>query len=550
VATLPDSAGLARDSRQVALGTLVSRASGFARIALVAAVLGPTYFGNLFQTAIFVPLLAYEILSGPVITAALLPRLVLYAERGDQARIRRLASGFLGVLLLALAAVAVACALAMPLLLGLITAAVQDPAILGRQRMLGACLLIATLPQLLLYGIASVGIAVQQVHRRFALAAAAPALENLSTIAVFLASTVLFPPWRDVDDIGAAHALFLGLGSTLAVGLHAAAQWWGAWRLSVPLQPCAGWKDREVRSILGLALPSSISTGLNMLGYFAVLIVAGRVPGGTVAFQIGYAFFNLPVALCARPVAAAQVPRLAQDSHREVPQAFHALFREGLALTSFVALPAGLLLVGMPGILARAVSFGGMAGAGGSDLAAAAIGGLGLGVFGEAIFIVSTAAAYARGDVTSPLRAVLLRVAMVGLGLPLVCALASGRDLIWALAIMVSLACLAGAAYLYISQTRGLPSVEDGRAGGFLLANLTVSGVAVGAGMLLARELPTRPGPGQVLVAAAAVGVSGAAYLALQWLRGSTELRNLLAVGTAPGRAKPTGIGVEQPPCI
>ena len=71
---------------------------------------------------------------------------------------------------------------------------------------------------------------------------------------------------------------------------------------------------------------------------------------------------------------------------------------------------------------------------------------------------------------------------------------------IWALAIVASLACLAGAAYLYVSQTRGLPSVEDGRAGGFLLANLAVSGVAVGAGMLLATELPTRSGPGPLRV--------------------------------------------------
>jgi peptidoglycan biosynthesis protein MviN/MurJ (putative lipid II flippase) len=39
----------------VALGTLVSRITGFGRVAALAAVLGPTYFGNLFQTSLLLP---------------------------------------------------------------------------------------------------------------------------------------------------------------------------------------------------------------------------------------------------------------------------------------------------------------------------------------------------------------------------------------------------------------------------------------------------------------------------------------------------------------
>ncbi len=42
------AAELAAHSRTVALGTLVSRITGFGRVAALAAVLGPTYFGNLF----------------------------------------------------------------------------------------------------------------------------------------------------------------------------------------------------------------------------------------------------------------------------------------------------------------------------------------------------------------------------------------------------------------------------------------------------------------------------------------------------------------------
>ena len=45
----------------------------------------------------------------------------------------------------------------------------------------------------------------------------------------------------------------IGVGSTAAVTIHAATQWWGAYRLGVALVPWAGWNDHEVRRIIRLA---------------------------------------------------------------------------------------------------------------------------------------------------------------------------------------------------------------------------------------------------------------------------------------------------------
>ncbi len=123
------------------------------------------------------------------------------------------------------------------------------------------------------------------------------------------------------------------------------------------------------------------------------------------AFQIGWNFFNLPVALCARPVAAAQLPLLGRSFDRGDVAAFAQLYRAGLAFTVFLGLPASLLFFSIPATLADAVSFGGMASPDGVVLVAAAIGSLGLGIIGEALFIVSMSASYARRDAIMPLQA-------------------------------------------------------------------------------------------------------------------------------------------------
>ena len=212
------------------------------------------------------------------------------------------------------------------------------------------------------------------------------------------ASGLLYGVGLDVHQVSVPQVLLLGGGSTAAVALHAAAQWYGAYRVGIPLLPRAGWRDPEVRAIIRLALPSSGHAALNCATFFGLLVVAGAVPGGTVAFQIGLYFFNLPIALCARPLAAAQLPRLSRSINQGIQAAFDATYRNSVSLALFVAIPASLLFLCMPGTWARAVSFGEMHTGLGVALITAVIASLGAGVIGETIVIVATSASYARRD--------------------------------------------------------------------------------------------------------------------------------------------------------
>jgi putative peptidoglycan lipid II flippase len=529
-AATAELAGLAADSRTVAVWTLVSRITGFGRVVTVAAVLGPTYFGNLFQTSNAVPNLVHELLVGSLISGMLVPALVRNVDVRDRRGVGRLANGFLGTVVLAASVVVALCVVAAPLLLTFMTAAVAEPNVRHLQRQLGWPLLALLMPQVLLYGVAATGAAVQHAHRRFALAAAAPAFENIGTLAVMGASALIFGVGLDVHKVTTPQLILLGLGSTAAVGLHAAAQWWGAYRVGVPLVPRAGWRDPEVRRIVRLAIPSSGYAVLNSVTLLGLLVVAGAVPGGAVAFQIGYNFFNLPTALCARPVAAAQLPRLSRSFNQEMVAEFHSTYRSSLALATFIALPASLLFVCIPDTLARAVSFGEMATLAGTSLVAAAIGGLGAGIVGDAVLIVSTSASYARRDAVSPFQAMAIRAAVTFLGMAIALSTMRGAAILWTLGLSLSAANLVASAYLRWSQIRVLPPLPANKRY-CLLGDMAASAIAVAPSVVIAGWVDGLIDDRYdgIVAGIAAIASSGLLYLIIQRARGSGELKSLFS---------------------
>ena len=552
-----ESAAMAADSRTVAGWTLVSRITGFGRVATMAAVLGPTYFGNLFQTANYLPYIVHEILTGSLITAMLVPPLVRFVDAGDDAARRRLANGFLGVAVLAFAAVTLlGIVLASPLV-ELITMGVADPAVRAQQHRVGWPLIAMVMPQVICYGIAATGMAVQHAHRRFALAAAAPAFENFTVMAVMATSAVLFGVGTALDEVSTPQLLLLGLGTTAAAAVQAGVQWWGAYRAGVPLLPGAGWRDPDVRRVLRLAVPSSVYASLNAANYLGLLVAAGGIPGGAVAIQIGINFFGLPVAIGAKPVASAQLPRLARSFNQESLEAFQAIYRRSLGLAMFVALPSALLFVAVPEIMAHAVSYGDMATAAGLTLVTACIASLGPGILGEAAFIVSTSASYARRDARSPLQAMALRAAITFCGIALAVLLMSGVAMLWVLGIGFSLANIVAAIYLHGRQVRALPPPPAARRWPWA-GDLLIGLVALAPSLIADHWLNgvTLPAVGRLLLGAAAIAASGGVYLAIQWARGSEELAMLLArigeaapvpaAGVAPAAAPGAGVARRE----
>lgn len=444
----PDTV-FAANSRSVAGWTLVSRGTGLVRLVVGAAILGPTWLGNLFQSTNVLPNVLYELAVGSLIGPILVPALVRVLDLGGPARTTRMARGFLGIVMCGFAAVAVLVAAASPLVLRAFSAGVT-PSLAGDYRRLGVPLLLLVLPQMVLYGMIAVATSVQNAHGRFAFSSFAPVIENVITIATLVAVGVRFGTGRELDGVPLSMIVFLGVGSTAAVTAHAALQWLGARSVGVVLYPRNGWRDPELRAMSRAARHSAGSALAVAARQLSILGIAGTVAGGVVAMQFGLNVIQAAVALGARPVAIAALPDLSRQATGKTD--FGRTYRFTATLAMFVLIPAGVLVTVLAGVLAPVVAFGEMASPHGLQLLTAALRGIGMAAIGEGGFLLATSAAYARGDTLSPLRAAALRAVVVVVAVSAV-AVAPLRDTTTLLGIglVVSCADLVAAAMVHVA---------------------------------------------------------------------------------------------------
>ena len=292
-------------------------------------------------------------------------------------------------------------------------------------------------------------------RRRFALAAGAPAIENVGTIAVLVLTAALYGTSQSLTNVPTGELLLLGLGSTGAVALHAATQWWGAKRAGVVLLPRPGWRDDEVRVVVRRAFPALGQAGLAAIQTLTLLTVANRVPGGVVAFQIALSFYYLANNLGTTPVALSLMPRLARMHLDGDKTAFRDTLVRGLALGFFVTIPAaaGYLVLAVP--LARAMSFGRMDSAAGVTMIAAALAPLSLAVVAQTAFLIVTYASYARKDTKSPLWSMALQAVMC-LGLVSLVPLLHGLAVPFVLGMALSVSVAVAACHLTARTWRRL----------------------------------------------------------------------------------------------
>lgn len=440
---------MAANSIAVGTWTVVGRLTGLGRLLAVAAVLGPTFFGNLFQAANTIPNLLYEFLAGNLIISLLVPRLTPHADASDMKRSSQLAGQFLGVVLTLFALVAVVVLVARPLVLDFLSIGVDDPAVRYQQRDAGMVLLALLLPQVLFYAVAGVGMAVQHAHGRYRLATAAYSVENIGVMLVVMASGLLHGTGVAVGEVTSAQLVFLGVGTTGAVVLHGAVQWWGAYRVGVRMRPRLGWRSSpDLRHILRLGRPSIGYAAMNALRWITLIAVAGSIPGGVVAFTVGLAFFALATAVGARPVAWAMVPHLSRLHQGGDHRAFQLNWGQGLSMSISVVAPAIAGIYALSSALPQAVSFGEMAGETGTALVMAAMLPLAAAILGETVFIHASHGSYARSDARGPLIAMALRVFLTLIGLGVAVWVAEGRAILIVMGSTVAIADLLSGGFL------------------------------------------------------------------------------------------------------
>ncbi|WP_028934666.1 lipid II flippase MurJ [Pseudonocardia spinosispora] len=333
----------ARNSATVAVWTLVSRVTGLLRVVVVGAALGATYFANSFQATNVVPNIVFSLITGPVLTMVLIPALIGALERGGPDGARQLLATVGRWLVLVAAAVAGVLVVAAPALAWTLSRGIPDPAQQQHGWWLTTLLLVLVAPQIVLYCLVHLGISAQRAQGRFALSAAAPAVENVVLIGVVAAAGWWYGYGLDVADVPVGLVIVLGLGSTLAVGLHAALQLFGAARVGLPAWPSLRRRGDSHSAEVIVRLRRSVGVAaLPSLAMYVLIAIASSVPGGVFVVQMSYSVQFSMSYLSSRAVSMASLPELADA--RADTSAFATIWRRGLAYALIAGLPLAVLL--------------------------------------------------------------------------------------------------------------------------------------------------------------------------------------------------------------
>ncbi|MFD7032903.1 murein biosynthesis integral membrane protein MurJ [Streptomyces sp. NPDC059917] len=210
----PAKRSVLRSGALMAAGSIVSRATGFVRSAVVVAALGTGLLGDGYAVANTVPNILYMLLVGGALNAVFVPELVRAArehEDGGAAYTDRLLTACTAALVV-LTAVAVLCA---PLIVSAYTG--YD----GAQASTTVALARYCLPQILFYGLFTLLGQVLNARGRFGAMMWTPVLNNVVIIAVF--GLFLHLSHGGAGGLTAAETHLLGWGTTAGIVVQALA---------------------------------------------------------------------------------------------------------------------------------------------------------------------------------------------------------------------------------------------------------------------------------------------------------------------------------------
>ncbi len=317
----------------VSSGTLASRLLGFARDAMLAALLGTGPVADAFLVAFQGVNVVRRLLTEGALNAALVPAWLRVREAGGPAAAASFAGSVLGTVSAALVAAAALIGLLMPLVIAALAPgfaatptlqlAVDDARLM--------------LPYLAFAGPVTVMMALLNAQGRFALTAFSPLLFNIALIAVMAALLL----WR--QDAGfaalvvAATVGVAGLLQLLIMASHGGG-------IATPLRISF---DAPMRGFLGKAVPGMIASAGPQLLVLAGAVIASSSPAAVSWLYFANRLIELPLGLVGVAMGTVLVPELTRGVRADDHSAIAHAESRGLELAVGLALPAMLGLIAL-----------------------------------------------------------------------------------------------------------------------------------------------------------------------------------------------------------
>lgn len=370
-------------------------------------------------------------------------------------------------------------------------------------------------PYIFFMGTAALGMAALNAKKKFAVAAFAPGLLNVS----FLACAFLLP--GPLERAGMDRAWALGAGALVGGALQVIAQIPALRAIGYASRPRIAFSDPAVKNALRRLAPMTLGIGV----YYIDLVLSRRflseLPEGSQSyFSWAMRLCDFPQGIFVMALSTAALPSLATFAARKEWGELRKTYAHGMRLALFVAIPcsAGLALLGEP--IVRALFERGAFDAIASRETARALFWQGGAIFTVAAVRQLVPVYYALGDTRTPVVVSAIDLcAFIGLALALrgpmgqagISAAVAGSSAVQML-------------LLFVFLRAKLGGLELGDVGASALRTIVASGIAVACAYFTARLCGTTS---HLVPGIAALAVFGAMFLVVAWAVRSAELEEI-----------------------
>ncbi|MDQ6988391.1 MAG: murein biosynthesis integral membrane protein MurJ [Mariprofundaceae bacterium] len=328
---------LLRAATTVGSWTMLSRVLGFVRDIFIARLLGASPLADAFFVALKLPNFFRRMFAEGTLTVALVPVLAEERKKGEDAAHAYL-NALAGLLLAALLTFTILGMIFMPWLLFAFAPGFYDEPDRWLQALALARLMF---PYLALISLTAMAWAVLNAYKKFAIAAASPALLNL---AILFAAIVLAPLHHNPAEA-------LAVGVLLGGCLQLAIQFPALKRIGWIPKPSWRPKMPAISQTMLLFGPAVLGIAAVQINILVGTILATLLPTGAVSY-LYYAdrIVQLPLALFGIAIGTALLPTLAEHLSNHRMQAAKDDLRQGLTWLTWITLPAtvGLLYLAEP----------------------------------------------------------------------------------------------------------------------------------------------------------------------------------------------------------
>ncbi|GAA2307018.1 hypothetical protein GCM10010234_58260 [Streptomyces hawaiiensis] len=524
--------GPARSSLWMALGTMVSRATGLIRQVLQAAALGTGLLASTYNTANTVPMSLYTLVIGGALNAVLVPQLVRARATeadGGRAYEQRLVT----LVLCVLAAGTALAVLAAPQIVGLYMRDTADSHEAFELTVIFARFL---LPQIFFYGLFGILGQVLNAREKFGAMMWTPVLNNLVLIGMFAAYLGLMTVPDRVADITATQVRLLGLGTTAGIALQALAL--------IPFLRSTGFRFRPRFDWRGTGLGKSVHAAKWTLLFVLVNQVALTVVtnfanaadqalpdagAGYSAYMYAQTIWMLPQSIVTVSLVTALLPRMSRAAAEGRVAELRADLSRALRVSGVVIVPAGFLFLALGPQISALLFAHGAADAATAQPLGHMLQAFGLGLIPFSAHYLLLRGFYAFGDTRTPFF-MAAWIAAVNIALVTFChLLLPARWAVTGMAGAYTVSYLAGLAVTAWRLRGRLGSrLDDGELRRTYTKLVAAAALAAGLGWAAARSCAAWLGTGTwstALSLAAGTAAMAAGYLALARLMRIGELR-------------------------